>query len=311
MGRRSSSHPCRSRHLFLKTYQERSTFVSRFRKNEFARFNPEKEFHAKLKPAVKSALPAEEQNLIVYTGFGPFVGAGIDTGGWSFTVDISKPPEHQEGAVAPVPFKVEELYAVITVKLLNLNLDGLVVKDIFFVNGREIKEDREILQDIYGRPIQRLPSHRVSQYINGSDNRIRYYKWIRVHNWEQELVMSYFLRLSIQGKNMFVENKRFLLTPIQDKYRRIDELPHLNMFGTLRILLAAIVVGPVKAVFTPFIMYARLDEWIKKFWKEWGRRRTIKESVQFDYGAGQGHRQTFSSGQYTHYFQTADGAFYT
>jgi len=43
---------------FLKTYQERRTFVSRFRKNEFARFNPEKEFHAKLKPAVKSALPA-------------------------------------------------------------------------------------------------------------------------------------------------------------------------------------------------------------------------------------------------------------
>jgi len=150
-----------------------------------------------------------------------------------------------------------------------------------------------------------------SYIIYGSDNRIRYYKWIRVHNWEQELVTSYFLRLSIQGKNMFVENKRFLLTPIQDRYRRIDELPYLNRLGTLRILLAATVLGPVKAVFNPFIMYARLAEWSKKFWKEWERRKTIKKSVQFDYGAGQGHRQACSSSQYTHYFQTADGTFYT
>ena len=111
----------------------------------------EKEFHAIVKPAVKSALPAEEQNLIVYTGFVFFVGAGIDMDGWSFTVDISKPPEHQEGAVAPVPFKVEELYAMITVRLLSLNLDGLVVKDIFFVNGREIKDDRGNTAGIYLR----------------------------------------------------------------------------------------------------------------------------------------------------------------
>jgi len=123
--------------------------------------------------------------------------------------------------------------------------------------------------------------------------------------------MSYFLRLAIQGKNLFVENKRFLLTPIQDKYRGIDELPQLNVLGTLRIFLAAMIVGPIIAAFTPLIMCARLSEWLKKLRTKWMRRRTIKESVQFDYGAGQGHRQAFSSGKYTHYFQTADGAFYT
>src|SRR5262245_46739023 len=53
---------------FQKSYQERHHFVSRFRKNEFAWFNPEQEFHAKLQPVIKSALPAEDQNLIVYTG---------------------------------------------------------------------------------------------------------------------------------------------------------------------------------------------------------------------------------------------------
>jgi hypothetical protein len=110
---------------FQKTYQERSNLAFRFHKNEFPRFDPGKEFRAELKSVARSALPAEEQNLIVYTGFDPFVGAGLDMGGWSFTVDISKPSEHQGGAAAPLPFKVEELYALITVKLLGLNLAGL------------------------------------------------------------------------------------------------------------------------------------------------------------------------------------------
>lgn len=296
---------------FQKRYQERTRLVSRFGKKEFSQFNSEREFRSELSPTALSALPVEEQNLIVYTGFSPFVGAGANLGGWSFTVDVSKPPENQGGAVEPVPFNIKELYAVLTVKLLGLTLDGLVVKDFFFVNGREIREDREILPDIHGRPIQRLPSHRVTEYMNGNDNRIRHYKWIRVHGWEQELVMSYFLRVAVQGKNMFVENSRFLLPPIRDEYRKIDELPRLNALGTLRLFAFAIAVGPVKAALTPIVLVARVKEWLERLWKERKRLRTIRESVSFDYGAGQGHRQAFSIDQYKHYFQKADGAFYT
>src|SRR5215467_5785185 len=35
---------------FQKSYEERSTLASHFQKNEFSRFDPEKEFRAKLKP---------------------------------------------------------------------------------------------------------------------------------------------------------------------------------------------------------------------------------------------------------------------
>jgi hypothetical protein len=29
----------------------------------------------------------EECNVVIYSGFSPFVGSGIDVGGWSFAVD--------------------------------------------------------------------------------------------------------------------------------------------------------------------------------------------------------------------------------
>ena len=298
---------------FRKSYAERSTLIAGFRKENFPEFDAEKVFDAELQPAAISALPHDAQNLIVYTGFNPFVGAGTNLGGWSFTVDVSKPSEQLGSSAVPLSFQVEELYQAISDKMASADLQGLVMKDFYFVNGCEIRDDKEILPSIFGRPVQQLDPKRELQYMRGSDSRIRHYKWIRIHDWGQELVMSYFLRCSIHGCNMFVEINRFLLTPLSDQYRKIDALPHLASRRIVGMVLLSLLSGPIYGILTPVVLLGRLQEGLEELFgtKERKRRRDIKENLQFDYGAGQGLRQAFSSDRFAHYFQKADGDFYT
>jgi len=291
----------------------RSTLVARFRRENFSGFDPKKEFSATLPAEVTSSLPSDQQNLIVYTGFVPFMGAGVSLGGWSFVVDIDKPTEKPGSAGDSIPFRVEELYQAVGENLIDLNLRGLEVEDFFFVNGCEIRDDKEILPDIYGRPSQQLNSDRAKRYIGDSDARIRHYRWIRVHDWDEELVMSYLLRCTIRGRNMFVEINRCLLTPIRDEFRKIDKLPPLNAWRTIGQALASLVIGPIHASLSPLILFGRFSEALGDLFgtKERRRRREITENRRFDYGAGQGYRQSCSSGNFGHFFQKADGDFYT
>src|SRR5215831_12842476 len=102
---------------------------------------------------------------MVYTGFSPIVGAGANLGGWSFTVDLSQPSENLGLSAIPKSFQIEELYQAINDKMLSADLEGLVMQDFYFVNGREIRDDKGILPDIFGRPIQQLDRNSVLPYM--------------------------------------------------------------------------------------------------------------------------------------------------
>jgi hypothetical protein len=112
---------------------------------------------------------------------------------------------------------------------------------------------------------------------------------------------------------MFVEISRFLLTPLADPYRRIDSRPTKRAPQVIGILVTSLFAGPLRALFSPFVLFGRFMEGIGDLFgaKEKQRRRSIDEDPQFDFGAGQGLRSTFSSGQFATYFQKADGDFYT
>jgi hypothetical protein len=75
----------------------------------------------------------------------------------------------------------------------------------------------------------------------------------------------------------------------------------------------SLVTGPIYGVVAPLLLLGRFQEGLTDLFgtKERHRRRDIEEHPQFDYGAGQGFRSAFSSDRFDHYFQKADGDFYT
>src|SRR5262249_35553227 len=160
---------------FVKEYGGRVSLVEPFRKENFDAVEPDKAFPVALEASVRSALPRDDQNLVIYTGFQPFVGAGVDLGGWSFVTDVSKPADR---FVAPQRFDVDELHRAIDGKVASSQLEGLVIKDFHFVSGRDIRNDRDMLPDAFGRPSQRLDPEAAKQHAAAGDPRVRHYRWI-------------------------------------------------------------------------------------------------------------------------------------
>ncbi len=298
--------------FFTKSYVERYQYAKLFRQGAFDPDAIRTRLNLAVDDHIKETLPSDEQNLIVYSGFVPFVGAGTDLGGWSFSAAIDKPRQSLGAQARPKKFNAPELYAAIRTAVTNLGIDGLDVRDMCFVHGSDIREDREILPNEFGRPKQRLSDEQSSRYSDASDPRVRHYQWIRVRDWGNDLVVSYFLRCALRGQSLFVEIKRFLLPPLADQYRTVDSLGNAEWHSVLGLLSVSLVAGPLYPIYSVLTLTSRFSRGLSRLLDREGRRRRrqIRRSPLYNYGTDRALRQQLSSDRFVHYFQKLDDDFY-
>ncbi len=296
-----------------KSWQDHITFPKLFARHAFDPEGSGQRFQAELEPEQMATLPSENQNLIVYRGFSPFVGAGINLGGWSFVVNVDKGKEETGEELHPIKFQSSELYTELDRSLGSLGLSGLTQQDMYFISGSDLRDDRVLLPNIHGRPVQTVDAEDGAKYQASNDRRIRHYKWIRVMDWGNELSTSYFLRCTLRGSNLFVEISRYLLTPLATQYRRVDAMAEGNWQKGVALTIGAALVGPFKTLVSPLVLFARFQEHVGEMFdrKQKERDRLIDENPLFDYGVGRSLRESLSSDQFLHYFQKLDGDFYS
>ena len=94
----------------------------------------------------------ERGNVTVYSGFSPFVGCGLDQGGWSFALNARKGRRELHETLEPIPFEVEDLHDEVVSALRALDLPQLRIEDRLYVNGQDIRDDRRFLPDPFARP---------------------------------------------------------------------------------------------------------------------------------------------------------------
>lgn len=294
---------------FKKDWDQRQTLMNDFGRGQYSPEAIATKFARDLNLTQLDALPAPDSNLTVYSGFSPFVGAGVDLGGWSFAISVDKSKPGQTAQ----PFELRQLYEAVANALNRLQLPGLRQRDHFFVHGQDVRGDKYLLADCYSRPVQKLSPEAVEYFLHASDSRIRHYKWLLVEDWGGEIAFSYFLRCSLRGPTLFVEIKRFLLTPLRASLREVDTLAPLGFSATLSRLF---VVAPLAALFrliaAPFAVLGYLGKGWEHLWgaPERQRRKLIDANPLYDYGASTSVRQNFASGEYMHYFQRADSDYY-
>jgi len=274
---------------------------------------------------IASGLPRPDQNVIVYSGYTPFVGVGISLGGWSFATNITNGREDFSGTVQdPIPFDVPELYTFIADTLGDLQLPEISVKDMLFVNGRDIRDDEIILPNKYDRPRQTLTEEEMAPYINRSDPRIRHYQWIRISYANETLVLSFFVRFSIRGNNLFSEFTRYLLTPPEEAYRELDDRvveddeedqPAWSRFMSRAT--AAIFTAPFSVIGGAFYPLFVLSEWRQKRTESRTKEESEEEACEriddnprYNWGVSSSIRQIVSSSRFDHYFQQLDRDMY-
>ncbi len=270
-------------------------------------------FKVKAQTARKLNLISEQQNanVVVYSGFSPFVGAGIDLGGWSFSLNVHKGKDNLGNCLEPQSFEIRELYDCLIIAVQELNFEGLTIEDKIFVNGKDLKEDQRLLPDPLGVPTPRVDANVIDEFKDKSTHSIRHYTCVRITDWKGELVLSVFLRLTKTGSTFFTEANYFLLTPVAEQYRKVDSMrPSLGIKGTLKMFGVAIVKGLLLWYLSVLILLFKVGRFFYRWSERRNRQRLVEEDPNFDYGASGTLRQYVSSSQYRRYFQKLDKEMY-
>jgi len=291
-------------------------------------FNPDVTLHY-YDPPMEHVQAAEAGNVLIYSGFTPFVGSGENMAGWSFALDLRKRTDGSaEGsekksplpAVVPisdelsVPDRVslEALYDRVARDIDALRLDRVTIEDKLYVNGRDIRDDKRFLDGPLARPRNRVDEQTLTRaMLEQSEKQLRHYRCIRVVDWSGELVLSIFLRFSKLSHNLFVEASYFLLTPVGERFRAVDTMSsHFDFARSLRAVISTAIATPFLMLFAPFAVFVRIQRALQRWSAEKEQKKRILDDPTFDYGAYRSFRQWASPHEYRRYFQKLDKEMY-
>lgn len=259
---------------------------------------------------------AHEQNVVVSSGETPFVGAGADIGGWSFTLDLNAPAEGSAGS--PQTLTIEAFYDEVTDEVRELSLPGLEVQDQLFANGRDLRGTPEILPAHDRRPLQKVGEAEVRKHFGQLDEHVRHYRVFRLPSWGGQMMLSVFFRATRVGDGLFVEARQFLLPPVSTTYRGVDELPASMKFGEIP---GYLLISALKA---PFLMVRCWFSVTFSILKVLGaitsafsftdedkqEREAVLSNPAYDHGARRSLREQFSDQYSQRHFQKIDGDMY-
>lgn len=253
----------------------------------------------------------EECNVIIYSGFSPFVGAGVDIGKWSFTLDISKEKKEVQILKKAESFTLKELYFYVDSDIKNLRLQEMSIQDKIFINGQQIRGDKRFLPDPFRRPLTHINSSMLEKFIEDQSDEIRHYKCIRIIGWQGEIVLSIFLRFVKLNQNLYVEASYFFLPPLKQEYHEIDEIqPNPTWKKLPNIFQETFRKALFLFPFAIFILLSELFSTITRGLEKLDTLELIRNNPMFDYGAQTSIRELVASDMYSHYFQKLDTDMY-
>ncbi|MEU8856598.1 MULTISPECIES: hypothetical protein [Streptomyces] len=193
---------------------------------------------------------------VVYSDYAPFVGAGIELDHWSFAIELVPDLEKRGGGVTDrrAAFNVPEVHARIRRELLRFGegesypgdrLRGLQVDDYVMKSGKRLGPSSDWSGSGPGTPFHAMaPAARreAADMLRTSpdgpagetwwpdsldvfaEERLRHYLTVRVGSWGDEVVLTVFSRVQMQGGLLFLESRAFLLPPIARAYHLIDDI---------------------------------------------------------------------------------------
>jgi len=251
------------------------------------------------------------KNIVYYSGYSPFVGCGYEVGGWSFVIDIDKGKTELGGHTeTPKPFQEDELYFIVSRELLQLKVENLTIDNKIYFNGKELRDNKEILPDIFNHPVTEVSPEFTKKAMNYGVENARFYKMIQVTGWEGDLVLSAFLRFKKGEKTLFVENNYYLLPPIKDEYRAVDRIKkHSGIRHFLSLLIGKFMLSIIEGIQSILYVFKQVSEGISSLFgmtPEAELRKEVKISPDYDYGAESSIREMVCQGNYLQHFQKLD-----
>jgi hypothetical protein len=282
---------------FLKTNLYKNSYISNF------------DFNSSNNKLIDEFLNKMSDNVVFYSGYSPFVGSGTDIGGWSFVVDIDKGKSILDNRLQPDQFELSEMYNVIENEINGLKIPNLSITEKVFINGKNIRDNRDFLPNVLGCPVNKIPHQYVDLAIDNNLKDARFYKVIQVVDWDGDLILTSFLRLQKTEKNLFIENNYYLLPPISSKLKSIDAIKESSGFKHfIGFIIGVSIKTIIDSLVSLFKVLGYINETITKLFGGQSSvlKKTVKTSPDYDYGAETSIREAISQTHYSQHFQKLD-----
>ncbi|MFJ4983845.1 hypothetical protein ACIP9H_08655 [Streptomyces sp. NPDC088732] len=277
-----------------------------------------------------------DANLVVYSGYRPFVGAGDEVTSWSFAMRLT-PEGHEPGTGTeppPVPFDTAGLVRRMADDLDALRagagagpafaadrVPGLEVTEKVFVHGTELRQNALFGEAVFwpgaaghwppeGRPADQLSSERIATARGSVDGPVRHCLCAQVRSWGTDLVLSVFVQVAVSAATLYLQANTLVLTPVKEEYRVADSLarpgdlqdPGSAVPGLADALLhsRSVLQEAPAAAFSELRAPARRQRALQ------AQRAAMSDDRRYDFGARLSLRELASSHAFRDFFQRVD-----
>lgn len=270
---------------------------------------------ARLEWKLQKNFTTGERNVIAYSGYRPFAGAGIYLSGWSLVVDTSLGAKERvnnstgEKRQTPLAFTMNDLYTEVEKDVLGLGvtLALLEVEGKLYVQGKYLPESPNFFNEKELCPVTSVDPALVGKYKEQPTEGIRYYQCLRFNFWRGEMILTAFVRFVRSGKDLFVEVNYLLLPPMDPDYYWVDEKENTPRLSKIWELYMRTFDGPIQ-------MWLKAPSRLLRNYNHSRRQQNLvsiaRRSPAFDYGARTSLRQFASDDSYHLFFQELDQQMY-
>lgn len=249
--------------------------------------------------------------LVVHRGFDPFVGAGLVRAQEALAISLVA---RDKTVDEPAPVDVLGVHATIEDSLSELRrasslgpggrLGALRFDELVMTSAEDVAEHADgplaarVLPILHGPftdgpPYTTLDEREARTLAVAPEEWARYYRRYRVETWDRQLVLSTFVHVGADDKNLYIERVHCVLPPLPASFREIDRpLSGLRRFGRACADLARFP--------------ATIPDRIRQCWSARRIPQTEGTLVPDRYGAGPSLRELAVGDEFRNYFQGTD-----
>lgn len=255
---------------------------------------------------------AQENTVVIHPGFSPFVGSGLDIGGWSLSVDVTRGTAAIGGRVEPQAVRIHTFYEMVAGALSKLHLEASTSQSSVHVGGQDVRHQSGTFDEENHTPCTALSSARLQQLMSEPDRKIRYYQMLRILAWEGEVALSVFFRFERSGPRLHAEAVYLLRPPVRPHFRRAverlerDESIAERWLSGALVLMGAPLIWLRASWFTAMRVAVATTGRVRRH-REMGRAR---RRPAYNFGAPQTALDAAISNEYSRYFQRRDAERY-
>ena len=166
--------------------------------------------------------------LVMYHEAHPFCGAGEPYDSWTLAVELRPDPDEVQK-----PLSNRVILEAIRPLLAGLRMPPLHARGVVRDRLRQLQIDECVFLPVDGLPRRDLApydersflAHQAASVEEGGETR-RHFLRIRVGGWEEEIVITVFVRVHTQGGMLMLEIAPHVLFPVRKDFKNADQAAH-------------------------------------------------------------------------------------